>query len=159
MDNWECKPDANKTYVNLHPFIQARYQHGIVSGVITDTQSGYALNNCFAGLTATDKVSDNGTANTFVDSLNTHMANLDVSVLLQTTTSNNANTAIFNASMNQVAANEAQRNNNHNRMMQQFAMLLTMPPAALQFTGLTGQQAGRPQAATQRNFIPQAVPI
>ncbi len=45
-------------------------------------------------------------------------------------------------------------------MIQQFVMLSTVPTAALQFAGLiAGQQAGRPQAATQRNFIPQAVPI
>jgi hypothetical protein len=112
-----------------------------------------------SGLTAANNVSDNGTANTIVDSLNTHMADLAASVLLQTTVRNDANTAIFNASMNQVSANEAQCNNNHNCMMQQFAMLSTAPTAAPQFAGLTGQQAGRPQAATQRNFIPQVIPI
>jgi hypothetical protein len=73
---------------------------------------------------------------------------------------NNANTAILNALMNQFAANETQRNHNHNRMMRQFVMLSTAPTAALQFAGLImGQQAGQPQAATQCNFIPQAVPI
>jgi hypothetical protein len=87
------------------------------------------------------------------------MANLFTTVLLQSTASNNANTAVFNASMQQVAANKAQRNNNHNCMMQQFAMMLTISPITL-FTGQpTSQPARWPQAATQQNFIPQAVPI
>jgi hypothetical protein len=25
MDNWECKPNADKTYINVHPFIQATF--------------------------------------------------------------------------------------------------------------------------------------
>ncbi len=66
MDNWECKPDTDKTYVNLRPFIQAAYQCHLLSGVIMATQSGYASSNCFAGLTATDNVSDNGMADTIV---------------------------------------------------------------------------------------------
>jgi hypothetical protein len=81
MDNWECKPDADKTYINLRPFIQAAYQRRLASGIITATQSGYASNNHFSGLTAAEDVSDNGTADTIVDSLNTHMANLAASVL------------------------------------------------------------------------------
>jgi hypothetical protein len=157
INNWECRPDANKMYINLHPFIQAAYQGCLASGVITATQSRYATNNCVAGLTAADNVLDDGTTDTIVDSLNTHMANLAASVLLQTKASNDANTDIFDASMNQVAANEAQRNNNHNRMMQQLTMLSTVPTTAPQFAGLMVQQAGRPQAATQCNFIPQAV--
>ncbi len=160
MDNWKCKAKADKTFVNLCPFIQAVYQRCLTSGVITATQSGYASNNCFAGLTTKDNSSDDGTANTIVESINTHMANLAASVLLQLMASNKANTAIFNALMQQIAANKAQGNNNHKRMMQQFAMLLTAPTTTLQFAGLiTGQQAGRPQAATQCSFIPQAVPI
>jgi hypothetical protein len=94
----------------------------LASGVITATQSGYVSNNHFAGLTPNNNVLDNGTAKTIVKSINTHMANLSVTVLLQSTASNNANTAIFNTSMKHVAANEAQRNKKHNRMMQQFAM-------------------------------------
>jgi hypothetical protein len=160
MDNWKHKPDPDKTYINLRPFIQAAYQPCLASGVITATQSGYASNNHFAGLTAEDDASDNGTANTVVESINTHMANLTASVLSQLAASNKAITAIFNASMQQVAANTAQRNNDHKRMMQQFAMLLTASTATPQFAGLiTGQQVGWPQAATQCSFIPQAVPI
>ncbi len=54
MDDWECKPNNNKTCVNLCPFIQAAYQCRLASGVITASQSGYASNNCFAGLTTED---------------------------------------------------------------------------------------------------------
>ncbi len=45
MDDWEQKPTANQTYFNLHPFIQAAYQHRLASGVITTAASGYATNN------------------------------------------------------------------------------------------------------------------
>ncbi len=160
INNWERKPDIDKTYVNLRPFIQAAYQRCLASSIITATQSGYTSNNRFAGLTAADNVSDDGMADIIVDSLNTHMANLATSVLLQTTALNNPNTAVFNASMNQLAANETQRNKDHNCIMQQFAMLSTAPTAAPQFAGLiTGQQAGWSQAATQPNCIPQAIPI
>jgi hypothetical protein len=62
MDNWERKPDAKKTYFNLHPFIQAMYQCCFASGVVTTTQSVYASNSSFASLTTKDNVSDNGTA-------------------------------------------------------------------------------------------------
>jgi hypothetical protein len=118
MDNWECNPDAHKTYVKHCTFVQTTYQCCLASVVITATQSGYTSNNCFSRLTTADDVSDDGMANTIVDSLNTHMANLAASVLSQTKASNNANTDIFNASMNKGATNEAQCNNNHNRRMQ-----------------------------------------
>ena len=26
MEDWDCKPDANKTWINLRPFIQKAYQ-------------------------------------------------------------------------------------------------------------------------------------
>jgi hypothetical protein len=68
---------------------------------------------------------------------------------------NNANTAIFNVSMQQVAANKVQCTQERNRMVQQFVMMLTTPPAAQQFAG---HQVGWPQAATQSNFIPQVIP-
>jgi hypothetical protein len=99
MDIWEHTPDAGKTYVNLRPFIQATCQHRLVSGVITTMQSGYVSSNHFARLTTNNNVSDDGTDETIVESMNTHMANLSATVLLQSTMSNNANTAIFNTSM------------------------------------------------------------
>jgi hypothetical protein len=131
MDDWEHKPDVDKTNVNLRPFIQAVYQRRLASGVIIATQSGYASSNHFAGLTTNNDMLDDGTAKTIIKSINTHMANLSATVLLQSTASNNANTAVFNASMQQVAANEAQCNSNHNHMMQQFEMMLTASPIAL----------------------------
>ncbi len=116
------------------------------------TQSGYTSNNHFAGLTTADDVSDDGTAKTIVESIQTHMANLSATILLQSTGSNNANTAIFNASMQQVAANKAQRNANHMHMLQQFAMVTTNQPGVQQFASqITGQPAARPQATTQCN--------
>ena len=133
MDDWERKPTNGQTYNNLCPFIQAAYQHHLASGVITATASGYASNNRFAGLAANNKVSDDGTADTIVESINSHMANLSTSVFTQSNTSNNANTAIFNASMQQMAANKAQRNNEHTRMLQQFAMMTTNQPGPQQF--------------------------
>jgi len=53
------------------------------------------------------------------------MANLSASVLTQSTASNDANNAAFQASMQQLAANETQRNADHNRMLQQFVMMTT----------------------------------
>jgi hypothetical protein len=131
MDDWERKPDVDKTYVNLRPFIQAAYQRCLALGVITTTQSRYTSSNHFAGLTTNNDVLDNGISETIVESINTHMANLSATVLLQSTTSNNANMAVFNASMQQVAANKAQDNKKHNRMMQQFAMMSTASPVVL----------------------------
>jgi hypothetical protein len=96
MDDWERKAKAYKTFVNLHPFIQAAYQRCLASSVITATQSGYASNNRFAGITIKDNVSDDGMADTIVKSIATHMANLSASVLLQATATNDANTATFN---------------------------------------------------------------
>ena len=81
--------------------------------------------NHFAGLITEDDVSDNGTAETIIESIDAHMVNLSVSVLTQSTASNDSNTAIFNAFMQQMAENEAQQNANHTHIMQQFAMMLT----------------------------------
>jgi hypothetical protein len=155
MDDWECKPAVEQTYFNLRPFVQAAYQRCLASGVITATVSGYASNNCFAGLTTATNVSDNGTAETVVKSINTHMANLSASILLQSNTSNNANTAIFNTPMQQITANDAQCNNNHDRMLQQFAMMMTNPASLQHFAWqVSGQPTFQPQAATQRDFVP-----
>jgi hypothetical protein len=78
------------------------------------------------------------------------VANLSASVLTQSTASNEANTAIFNASIQQMAANEAQRNADHTRMMQQFALMQT---------GSNTAPAPRPQINTIRNAVPPAIPI
>jgi hypothetical protein len=148
MDDWERKPLTDQTYFNLRPFIQAAYQRRLTSGTVTASAGGYGSGNRFAGLSTEDDVSDDGTAETVIDSINTHMANLSASVLTQSSASNDANTSVFNAAIQQMAANEAQRNADHTRMMQQFAMMSTTPQ-----TGI------RPAAATQRQVIPSAIPV
>ena len=80
MDDWERKPPNEQTCYNLGPFIQAAYQRRLASSLITATASGYASNNRFAGLTADNETSDNGTTKIIVDSINSHMANLTASV-------------------------------------------------------------------------------
>ena len=76
---------------------------------------------------------NNSTTKTIVESINSHMANLSASVITQSNASNNTNTAIFNASMQQMAANKAKRNNEHAQMLQQFAMMKTYQPGSQQF--------------------------
>ena len=147
MDDWERKPIADQTYFLLRPFIQAAFQRRLTSGSVTAAASGYSTNR-FAGLTAEDDVSDDGTAETVIDTINSHMANLSASVLTQSSASNDANTAIFNASIQQMAANEAQRNAEHAQMMQQFALMQTASNTAPAF---------RPQ--TQRNVVPGVIPV
>ncbi len=148
MDDWERKPLTDQTYFNLRPFIQAAYQRRITSGTVTASAGGYGSNNRFAGLSTEDDVSDDGTAKTIVESINNHMANLSASVMTQLSASNDANTTVFNAAIQQMAANEAQRNADHTRMMQQFAMMST-----------TTQTGIRSAAATQRQFVPSAIPV
>jgi hypothetical protein len=151
MDNWKQKPAADQTYFNLRPIIQAAYQCRLVSRVITATASGYATNNRFAGLTAeddVDNVSDAGTAETIVNSINTHMANLSASVLSQKTASTEAKATQLKASMQQIAANETQRNREHALMMQQFAMMSTTNTVNPTFC---------PQPMTQCSFVPLAI--
>ena len=131
-------------------FIKAAYQCSLTSGAVTAATSGYNSGNRFAGLTTEDDVSDNGTAKTIVESINMHMANLSASVLTQSAASNNANTAVFNASIQQMAANEAQRNADHTRMMQQFALMQSSVNTVLAF---------RPQSATQQHVIPSTIPV
>ena len=126
MDNWERKSAVDQTYSNLRLFIQAAYQRRIQHGKSVD-----------------------GTAETIVDTINSHMANLSASVLTQSSASNNANTAVFNASIQQMAANETRRNEDHARMMQQFALLQTAGNIT---------PAYRPPANTQWNFIPSTIP-
>jgi hypothetical protein len=85
---------------------------------------------------------------TIVNSINTHMANLSASVLLQTTASTEANTTQLKASMQQIAANKTQSNREHALMMQQFAMMSTTNTVNPTFC---------PQPMTQRNFVPSAI--
>jgi hypothetical protein len=55
IEDWEQKPLANQTWINLCPFIQEAYQQCLTSGTITLTQSGYVQSNFFAGL-STNKI-------------------------------------------------------------------------------------------------------
>ncbi len=148
MDDWERKSAVDQTYFNLRPFIQAAYQRRITSGTVTST-SGYNTVNWFAGQSTDDNVSDDGTAGTFVDTINSHMANLSASVLTLSSASNDANTVVFNASIQQMVANETRRNKDHARMMQKFPLMQTAGNIT---------PAYRPPANTQRNFIPSTIP-
>jgi hypothetical protein len=131
------------------------HQHCLASSLIATTGSGYASNNQFAGLTANNEASDDGTAETIVESINSHMANLTASVITQSNAANNANTTMFNMSMQQMAANKAQRNNEHARMIQQFAMMTTNQPGQQQFAT---QNRLRVTAGSGALSIPVLVP-
>ena len=75
LEDWECKPLVDQTWINLWPLIQEAYQRCLTSGTITSAQGGFAQNNRFAGLT-TDVDSDDDTAETIAGTINSHMANL-----------------------------------------------------------------------------------
>jgi hypothetical protein len=123
LEDWECKPDAEKTWLNLRPFIQEAYQHCLASGQMTTSQGGYTSRNHFAEFAnATDKeVSDDDTAKTITTTINSYMANLSV----QTAASLDANATKINASLQQLATNNAQLHQQQQLMMQQMAMLTT----------------------------------
>jgi hypothetical protein len=88
------------------------------------------------------------------------MANLSASILTQSMTSNDAIAAVFHALMQQVTANKAQRNTEHNCMMQQFAIMSTTHPTIQQLAGnLMGQTAARPLATLQCTFTPHTIPM
>jgi hypothetical protein len=87
------------------------------------------------------------------------MANLSASVLTQLTVLNNANTAAFRASMQQVVANKAQRNTKHNCMMQQFAMMTTAQPAVQQLARNFMSQTSAQPLAAPCTFAPHTILI
>jgi hypothetical protein len=122
------------------PFIQDAYQCCLTLGAITTGQGGYASFNRFAGLTTDDNVANNNTAETIAGTISSHMANFSTSVSTQTTMSNDANRSLINASLQQFSINENMCNQQHQQMMQQFAILGTnatahnfVPPAAQVF--------------------------
>jgi hypothetical protein len=123
LEHWERKPDAEKTWPNLCPFIQEVYQRCLTSGQMTTSQGGYTSPNHFAAFAnATDKeVLDNDTAETITTTINSHMANLSA----QTAASLDANATQINASLQQLATNNAQLHQQQQLMMQQMAMLTT----------------------------------
>jgi hypothetical protein len=136
MDDWDQKADNAKTYLLFYLFIQDAYQSCLPSGAIATGQGGYASFNRFAGLTTNNNISDNNTAETIAGTISSHMANLSASTSAQTTVSNDTNMSLINASLQQFVANKNMRNQQHQKMMQQFAMLSTN--------------------ATTHNFIPLA---
>jgi hypothetical protein len=125
LEDWERKPDADKTWLNLHQFIQEAYQRCLALGTMTAGQRGYTSCNRFAPFQANnatdDNVSDNDTAEAIAITINSHMANL----LAQTAASLKANATQINASLQQLATNNAQLHQQQQSLMQQMALLTT----------------------------------
>jgi hypothetical protein len=90
---------------------------------MTASQGGYASQNCFAHFTATDKgyVSNENTAKTITGTISSHFANLST----QRAAMIKANTSQVNASLQQLANNNAQLQQPQQVMMQQMALLST----------------------------------
>ena len=83
---------------------------------MTTGQGGYASCNRFAGLVnnaAEDDVLDNDTAETIATTINSHMANLS----MQTAASLEANAMQINASLQQLATNNAQLHQQQQSLM------------------------------------------
>jgi hypothetical protein len=74
LECWDLKPNTNKTWHNLRPFVQEAYQCRLQSGMMTASQGGYASQHHFAGFTATDKeyISDKDTAKTIAGTTSSH---------------------------------------------------------------------------------------
>lgn len=133
LEDWERKDDADKTWLNLRPFIQDAYQRRLASGMMTAAQGGYSSRNRFAALTtgeAGDDDASDDTADTIAGTINSHMANLSA----QTAASMQANATQINASLKQLADNNTQLHQQQQAMMQQMALLTTnantvRPPA------------------------------
>ena len=125
LEDWDRKPSADRTWINLRPFIQESYQRRISSGTMTSAQGGYSGGgNRFAGLTTADEeVSDDDTAETIAGTISSHMANLS----LQTAATLEANRTEVNASLQQMAANQAQLHQQQQQMMHQMAMISFTP--------------------------------
>jgi hypothetical protein len=70
-----------------------------------------------------DDVSEDDTAETIMGTINLHMANL----LLQTTATIKASRMQVNATLQQMATNQAQLQQQQQQMMQQMAMMLFAP--------------------------------
>ncbi len=108
IEDWDHKSDADKTWLNFRPFIQKAYQRPLASGTMTAWQGGYTSCNHFAPFQANnateDYVSDDNTAETIAITINSHMANLSA----QTAASLEANATQINASLQQLATNNAQ---------------------------------------------------
>ncbi len=125
LEDWDRKPDANKTWLNLRPFIQEAYQRCLALGTMTTGQGGYTSCNRFAPFQANnatdDNVLDNNSAETIAITINSHMANLSA----QTAASFEANATQINTSLQQLATNNAQLHQQQQSLMQQMALLTT----------------------------------
>jgi hypothetical protein len=84
--------------------------------MMTTSQGGYASRNRFAGLTVTNKeyVSNDNTAKTIAGPINSHFANLSA----QMAATIKANTMQVNASLQQLANNNTQLQQQQQAMMQ-----------------------------------------
>jgi hypothetical protein len=87
MEDWDRRADADKTWLQLRPFIQPAYQCHLQTGATTAAQDGYT--DRYAGLSTEDEISNNDTAETITGTINLHMENLST----QTTASIEANAA------------------------------------------------------------------
>jgi hypothetical protein len=127
LKDWDSKPTADKTWINLHPFIQEVYQRCLQSRTMTNSQGGYAFRNRFAPFQANrameDEVSNNDTAKTIAGTINLHFAN----ILVKTTASITANALQVNVLLQQMVANNAQLIQQQQAILQQLAMLTTNP--------------------------------
>jgi hypothetical protein len=122
LDDWDRRPEATKTWLHIRPFIQEAYQRRLHSGAITTGMSGYSTPNRFAGLSMNmDEDSDDDTAETLADTVNTQLANLSA----QTNATLDANATHFNTSLSQLQQQQ-------NMIMQQLAMLTINPTAPQQ---------------------------
>jgi hypothetical protein len=123
LEDWDCKPKADKTWINLCPFIQEVYQRRLQLGTMTTSQGGYASQNCFASFTATNKeyIFDDDKAKTIAGTISSYFANLSV----QRAAMIEANTSQVNACLQQLANNNAQLQQQQQAMMQQMALLST----------------------------------
>ncbi len=125
LQDWDCKPDAKKTWLKLHPFIQEAYQCCLALGTITAGQGGYASCNRFAPLQANNAMENNvlknNTVETIATTINSHMANLSA----QTAASIKTNATQINASLQQLATHNAHLHQQQQSLMQQMAMLMT----------------------------------
>jgi hypothetical protein len=108
MKDWDCRPDADKTWIHLCPFIQKAYQQRLQLGTMTAAQGKYATNNQFTGLAANYDISKDGTAETIAGTIGGTITSQMAHFSAQTATSLETNMAQINASLQQLAENNNQ---------------------------------------------------
>jgi hypothetical protein len=147
LEDWECKPIGDQTWINLRLFIQEAFQRRLTSGTITSSQGAFAQNNRFAGL-ATDVDSSNDTAETIAGTINLHVANLAA----QTAATINEHATQTNASLQQLTANTTQLHHQQQAMMNQMTMMVMNNSAE---AGATQQTFAQPPT---QMYQPAALP-